>query len=343
MKAGKFGMSGTLFSIFLASASVKADLVVLQYHHISDTTPPSTSTSASLFNAQLDLVSELGLEVVDLHDATENQFSDDPSTKQRIAITFDDAYESVYTKGAEILRKRGLPYTIFVDTAAIGSHGYMTWQQLEELAKRDGVTIANHSSGHGHLARRPEEAEGDWKKRITHSLDTAQAELKRRLGADLPLFAYPYGEFDEALEAEVAKRSWYGYGQQSGAIGPLSGQTRLPRFPMANTYGQLEGLRDKLTSKAFPIDTGKLPDGIMDENPPTLTLPLVDEIQPSRLTCFASGMGRIDFDVLDDSISITAPGPFNSRRFRYNCTHPAQGGGFYWLSQQWLDLSQPED
>lgn len=343
MKAGKRWISGPALSLLLASTAAQADLVVLQYHHISDNTPPSTSTSASLFKAQLDLVSELGLEVADLHDAIENQFSDDPSTNQRIAITFDDAYESVYSKGAEILKKRGLPYTIFVDTAAIGSHGYMTWQQLEELAKRAGVTIANHSSGHGHLARRPDEAKGDWKKRITHSLDTAQAELQQRLGTDLPLFAYPYGEFDEALEEEVANRGWYGFGQQSGAIGPLSGQTRLPRFPMANAYGQLDGLKDKLTSKAFPIDTSQLPDGVMGKNPPSLTLPLVDSIQPGKLNCFASGMGQIDFKVSNETISIKAPEPFNSRRFRYNCTHPAEAGGFYWLSQQWLDLSQPED
>ncbi|WP_298447680.1 polysaccharide deacetylase family protein [uncultured Marinobacter sp.] len=343
MIARKPWKSAALISLFLASFGVKADLVVLQYHHISESTPPSTSTSSSLFNAQLDMVTELGLEVVDLHKATKDIFSDKPSTDQRIAITFDDAYESVYSTAAGILQERDLPYTIFVDTAAIGKHGYMTWAQLRELATRDGVSIANHTAGHGHLARKPDETESDWKKRITHSLDTAQAELKRRLGTDLPVFAYPYGEFDEALEAAVAERGWYGFGQQSGAIGPLTGTTRLPRFPMANAYGQLNGLKDKLNSKAFPIDTNKLPDGIVRANPPTLTLPLVDDIKPTRLTCFASGMGRIDFNVSGDSIAIKAPKPFNSRRFRYNCTHPAKEGGFYWLSQQWLDLSKPED
>ncbi|WP_100639632.1 polysaccharide deacetylase family protein [Marinobacter salexigens] len=343
MNARKTRLSAALISLILASFSVKADLVVLQYHHISESTPPSTTTSESLFKAQLDMISEMGLAVVDLHDATSNLFSETPSTDQRIAITFDDAYESVYSTGVDILHERGLPYTIFVDTAAVGNHGYMTWAQLKEVAAKDGVTIANHSAGHGHLARKPGESEADWKKRITLSLDTAQAELEQKLGAAPPLFAYPYGEFDEALEAEVAKRGWYGFGQHSGATGPLSGKTRLPRFPMANTYGQLNGLKDKLNSKAFPINTNNLPDGIMEANPPTLTLPLADEIQPARLTCFASGMGRIDFKVAENHIAIKAPKPFNSRRFRYNCTHPAKEGGFYWLSQQWLDLSKPED
>ncbi|MBK1885788.1 polysaccharide deacetylase family protein [Marinobacter sp. DY40_1A1] len=343
MNARKPWISAVLLSLFLASFGAKADLVVLQYHHISESTPPSTSTSVSLFNAQLDMITELGLEVVDLYEATKDLFSNNPSTGQRIAITFDDAYESVYSTGADILQERGLPYTIFVDTAAIGKHGYMTWGQLKELSGREGVSIANHTAGHGHLARKPGEAEADWIKRTNRSLDTAQAELKRKLGTDLPVFAYPYGEFDEALEAKVSERGWYGFGQQSGAIGPLTGKTRLPRFPMANTYGQLNGLKDKLNSKAFPLDTNQLPDGIVSANPPTLSLPLVDDIQPARLTCFASGMGRIDFKVTGNNILIKAPKPFNSRRFRYNCTHPAKAGGFYWLSQQWLDLSKPED
>ncbi|SOB75021.1 Polysaccharide deacetylase [Marinobacter sp. LV10R510-11A] len=343
MTARKLWISTALLPLLLVSLATRADLVVLQYHHISDATPPSTSTSVSLFQAQLDVISELGIEVVDLHNATANLISDKPSTNQSIALTFDDAYESVYSTAADILQERALPYTIFVDTKAVGNHGYMTWEQLQELAERDGVNMANHSAGHGHMARKPGEAKANWKQRIAQSLDAAQAKLRDKLGTDLPLFAYPYGEFDEALEAEVAERGWFGFGQQSGAIGALSGKTRLPRFPMANAYGQLNGLKDKLASKAFPIDANSLPDGIMDSNPPTLTLPLAEEIDPARLTCFASGMGRIDFEVSGDEVSIKAPKPFNSRRFRYNCTHPTEEGSFYWLSQPWLDLSKPED
>jgi len=343
MRAWKLWISATLFSLSLAGFPARADLVVLQYHHISDATPPSTSTSVSLFQAQLDMIRELGIDVVDLATATQSIFSGSQPAGQRVAITFDDAYESVYSQAADILRERSLPYTIFVDTAAIGSHGYMTWEQLRELTEQDGASVANHTAGHGHLARKPDETQNDWKQRISHSLDTAQTTLEKQLAVSLPLFAYPYGEFDEALESEIAARGWFGFGQQSGAVGPLSGKTRLPRFPMANAYGQLNGLKDKLYSKAFPIDASKLPDGIIVANPPTLTLPASEAIQPEKLTCFASGMGRIDFEATDEEIIVKAPKPFNSRRFRYNCTHPAEDGSFYWLSQQWLDLSQPED
>ncbi|MBW0146577.1 polysaccharide deacetylase family protein [Marinobacter arenosus] len=330
-------------ALFTLAQQTRADLVVLQYHHVSDSTPASTSTSVSLFEAQMDMISDLELAVVPLKKGTDEALASEPGTESRLAITFDDAYDSVYTTAAPILSDKAFPYTIFVNTEAVGRQGYMTWAQLRELEQREGVTIANHSADHGHLARKPGESESQWAQRVESSLDSAQATLEDKLGSATPMFAYPYGEFDAALEAKIAERGWYGYGQHSGAIAQTSGSTRLPRFPMANTYGQLNGLENKLRSKAFPVDTANLPDGVISTNPPTLTFSLPSSINPTALTCFASGMGRIDFEVDDGEVVIRAPKAFDSRRFRYNCTHPVGDGSFYWLSKQWLDLTQPED
>ncbi|MDY6840007.1 MAG: polysaccharide deacetylase family protein [Pseudomonadota bacterium] len=342
MQLNVFLKPSFFIAVMAAAISAHADLVVLQYHHVSDSTPPATSTPVSLFEGQLDTISDLELEVVDLLRGTETTLTG-TGQGNHIAITFDDAYDSVYHTAAPLLADKAYPYTIFVNTQAVGRNGYMTWNQIRELAERPGVTIANHSADHGHLARKPDERETDWQARVTNSLDSAQETLARQLDAPAPMFAYPYGEFDEALERKVAERGWYGFGQQSGAIGPKTEHTRLPRFSMANAYGQLGSLEDKLRSKALPIDTGELPDGVILENPPTLVLPLADPIDANRLTCFASGQGRIDVDVIDGNVEIQAPESFNSRRFRYNCTHPAGDGSYYWLSQQWLDLSKPED
>lgn len=323
--------------------AAKADLVVLQYHHVADSTPPATSTSLSLFEAQMKMISDLGLDVVSLGPATREALSGDAPQTNQVAITFDDAYESVYNAAAPILDQKQMPYTIFVNTDAVGGPGYMDWAELKELSSNDWVTIANHSIGHGHLARWSGEAEADWHKRTNHSLDVAQKMLEKQLGATAQLFAYPYGEYDEALEQKVTERDWLGFGQQSGAIGHYSHGSRLPRFPMANAYGQLSSLKDKLLSKAFPIDASRLPDGVVSDNPPSLTLKLEAPLSASRLTCFASGLGRINFSASTDTVTIQAPKALNARRFRYNCTHPAGNGSFYWLSQQWLNLDAPED
>lgn len=323
--------------------TVQADLVVLQYHHVSDETPASTSTEVDLFRAHLERVRELGLEVAPLEEATRAALEGGLDDQQQIAITFDDAYESVWTTAAPLLEELDYPYTIFVNTDAVGSRGYMTWDQLEQAADRPGVTIANHSHDHAHLPRRPDESREDWQQRAEASMDEAQAILEKRLGTKEPLFAYPYGEYDAGLERLVDERDWLGYGQQSGAIGETSDTSRLPRFPMATAFGQLERLNDKLRSRALPVAASKLPDGILRDNPPELTLELPDRLRVDALTCFASGQGRLPVSADGQTVTLQAPEPFNSRRFRYNCTYPAGEGRFYWLSQQWVDLSQPED
>ena len=330
-------------TLLVLAPVVEADLAVLQYHHISDSTPAATSTTPALFKDQLEMIERLGLEVVALDSGTRAALAGQLEDHRQIAITFDDAYSSVYQTAAPLLFERGYPFTIFVNTNAVGNRGYMTWDQLQQFADRPGVLIANHSKDHDHLAQKPGESDHQWQTRIASSLDGAQAELGERLGVSVPMHAYPYGEFDDKLERAIAERNWLGFGQQSGPIGATSSDTRLPRFPMATAYGQLDSLEDKLLSKALPIAADQLPGGVMTTNPPELTMTLPDSLDPARLTCFASGQGKLTVNADGQRVTMTADATFNSRRLRYNCTYPAGNGRFYWLSHQWVDLSQTED
>lgn len=322
----------------------RADLVILQYHHVSPSTPAATSTTPSLFQAQMEMIEKLGLEVVPLDQGTQAALAGELDDRQQVAITFDDAYESVWDTAAPILEEFGYPFTVFVNTNAVGTGDVMSWDQLAEWADDPQVLIANHSHDHGHLPQKPGESDEAWQARIQTSLDKAQEILQEKLGTSPPLFAYPYGEFGDKLEQAIADRDWYGYGQQSGPVGASSSATRLPRFPMATAYGQLDSLENKLRSRALPVDASQLPSGVMGENPPTLELSLPDQLSPQRLTCFASGQGRIDVNTAGtQQVEIQADNSFQSRRFRYNCTYPMGGGRFYWLSHQWVNLAAPED
>ncbi|PFG54998.1 polysaccharide deacetylase [Marinobacter sp. LV10R520-4] len=334
-------IAATLAIALALPAGASADLAILQYHHISNNTPGATSTSPALFEAQLQLIDQLGLAVEPLYEATQKALAGNGG--DAVALSFDDAYSSVYSNAAPILARLNYPYTLFVNTDTIGKSGFMTLQQLQELASTGLATIANHSAGHGHLAKTPNEKVEQWQERVHQGLDGAQTLLEKEFGNAPPMFAYPYGEFDAALEQQINQRGWLAFGQQSGPVGATSSRTRLPRFPMANAYGQLQGLENKLLSKAFPVPAKDLPDGIVSTNPPHLRMSLPSGFTPDKLTCFGSGQGRIKVTANAQQANVQAPAAFSSRRFRYNCTYPAGDGRFYWLSQPWLDLSRPED
>lgn len=89
--------------------------------------------------------------VVPLLELTEKLRKGEPLPDKTVAITFDDSYASVYDSAYPRLKKRGWPFTFFVNTDAVGtSRLFVTWAQLREMAAQ-GVTIANHTTS----GRRP--------------------------------------------------------------------------------------------------------------------------------------------------------------------------------------------
>jgi peptidoglycan/xylan/chitin deacetylase (PgdA/CDA1 family) len=334
----------------LAPASALGDVSILAYHHVSNDTPPSTSTTPDLFRDQLETIETLDMEVVSLSEkTTQAALEGHQDDRLRVALTFDDAYESVYTKAWPILKERGIPFTVFVMTDAIddGINGYMNWEQLRELANHELVTIGNHTSDHDSLLRRKGETVEQQTERIAGALDSAAKRLEEELGIQPQLFAHPYGEFSNKVDQSLEARGWYGFAQHSGVLGPASTPYAIPRFPVANAYGGIDTLKNKLRARNFPVPYKKRPSPVIGEdNPPTLELPLPDGWSASRLNCFASGQGRMDVETPErdsgTAFRVRAEDAFEGRRSRYNCTYPASNGRFYWLSQPWFNRAAPE-
>jgi peptidoglycan/xylan/chitin deacetylase (PgdA/CDA1 family) len=338
---------------FLALTLPAQALVVLQYHHVDEGTPSSTSISPDKFLQHLQLIEDLGLEVVDLEIATRallkgvNNPADVNLTAKQVAISFDDAYASIFMNAYPELKRRNWPFTIFVNTQAVNekNEGIMSWQQLQTLVD-DGITIANHSVTHAHLPAIP--ASLTLEQWLEQEILQSQLELQRRLGTVSTMLAYPYGEFTLEILPWLTNQDILAFGQQSGPIGPLSHPQALSRFPASGIYADIETLKLKLLSLALPLSPSHLQNPVIAQknNPPKLTLSLIKaDYDPKRLQCFASQQGAIDTQVYSnqDQITLTtqAPQPLSSKRARYNCTAPSsQPGRFYWYSQPW-QISQP--
>lgn len=331
------------FTFSITALPVNA-LVVLQYHHVDTGTPSSTSVSPDQFLQHMQLIEELGFEVVDLETTTRAllQGSQIEATDKQVAISFDDAYASIFTHAYPELKRRNWPFTLFVNTQAVNEKhaGIMSWQQIQTLVD-NGVTIANHSLTHAHLPSIPESLTLEqW---LTQEVLQPQQELQRRLGKVSTMFAYPYGEFTLEMLAWLAKHDILAFGQQSGPIGPLSHPQALSRFPAAGIYADIETLKTKILSLALPVSPESLQQPLIStaNNPPQLILKLHKaDYDPQRLHCFASQQGGIESRVQQDENLITlttqAPLPLSGKRGRYNCTVPSsQPGRFYWYSQPW--------
>ena len=341
-------------AVLLSLLSLSAQsAVVLQYHHVSTETPTSTSTSPERFAMHLDYLDESGFDIVPLQDLVDALRKGKPLPDKTAAITFDDGYISIHDTAWPLLKEKGWPFTVFINTEPHDQRKplFMSWDQLRELAE-GGATIANHTVSHPYLLQRlPGHDEAQWKAWVRNEISAAQHRIEAEIGKAPMLLAYPFGEFDNTI-LEIAEELGYaGFGQQSGPLAPFSDLRVLPRFPFGGPYGDRQDFATKVNSLPMPLAAGAdsirwetaeqtpLNDIVMYGKTvrPVLVLRLEDGFDFGSLNCFASGQGRIQLTIEKPRVYVQAEKPFSTGRSRYNCTASSdQHGRFFWFSQLWI-------
>ena len=318
--------------------------VILQYHHVSDTTPDSTSVSEKEFNAHLDWLEHNHFRFMSLPELVKLVKSGKLDSKEKIAaITFDDSYISICDTAWPILRKRSIPFTLFVSTSNLntGSSIQCNWDRLKAIHKSGLMTIGNHAHEHEHMLQRLYgESDKQWEKRIIESIHVTQQIIDANIGRQPLLFAYPYGEFNDQLKNIVKRLGYTAFGQQSGAIGTFSDQLALPRFPLSGSHSNLKLLPEKMLSLPLHVELSESAQNPVKENgrdnPPTLTIHLKQKLE-SAIQCYQGNGSRIETERKGNSVSVKRVEKLPTGRNRYNCTAKSgESGRFFWISHQWL-------
>ncbi|MCJ8318298.1 MAG: polysaccharide deacetylase family protein [Colwellia sp.] len=322
--------------------------VILQYHHVSETTPKSTSITPAQFEVHLQYLKDNNFTVVPLSELINSVKKQKTLKDKTVAITFDDAYQDIMTNAKPILDKFNYPYTIFVNpnTINLGAQSYLSWLQLKGLADA-GVIIANHGFKHDSMARKPQGITNEqWLNQYSQLLLDAERIIEEETGQSWRFFAYPYGEYTPADQQWMKDNNFVAFTQQSGAIGLSTDLSIVPRFPASQPYDKISGLRDKLNSLPLNIRlNGQNADTIFERNT-TMSITLnvaVDDFNKSQLNCYISGLGRQEINWHEDnSFTINFSAALPTGRVRCNCTAPSisKPGRYYWYSKPWFILKE---
>lgn len=346
-----FGWRLGLCGLLLLPSVLQA-AVVLQYHHISDTTPAATSTSPAVFRQHLEHLEARGYEVVALPELLKSHPGTVDDRTKRVAITFDDGYLSIYTAAFPELKKRGWPFTVFINTQPHDERWkeFASWQQLREMAAF-GATIANHTVRHDHLVRRQAgESERQWRQRIKEEVTQADKRIKDEIGQSQRLLAYPFGEYDLQLEKLLRSMDYTAFGQHSGPLDTIHSRQALPRFPFGGNYGEIKDFALKAATLPMPLDSVALVGGdrtggggvtvdpllAAGDDQPRLVLTASTEELANHINCFAGGQGRLTTVVDNKTVTVVLHKPLPAGRSRINCTAAAGEGRFYWFTQPFL-------
>ena len=211
------------------------DVLVLCYHAVSPSWSAPLSVTPDEFERQLSFLARRGWRATKF---TEALFS--PPAPRTLAITFDDAFQSVRQLAYPALRALGWPATVFAPTEFMGARAplrwpgidqwqgtadeheliSMNWEDLAELAEA-GWEIGSHTCTHPLLT-----AVDDV--RLKEELQRSRQECTERLGAPCESIAYPYGVVDERVAARAGEAGYRAAGTLISSLRPL-GPLRWPR------------------------------------------------------------------------------------------------------------------
>ncbi len=305
-------------------------ILALIYHRFEENKYPSTNVKIEVFKKQINIIKENNLSFLNPKNF-DLEFKQ-VSKEKKILLTIDDAFSSFYLNAWPILEKNKIPFILFVSTETVGKNGYMSWDEIIEISKKDFVFIGNHSHSHDYLVKYKFK---EFKKDIVKSTK----KFKENLGYNSRFFSYPFGEYSLEQKKYISENFAYAFGQHSGVIDLNKDKYELPRFPINEKYGDLE--RFKFLINLLPIQYKAIfPEDkfLLDaNNPPVLTIEFFSN-QPNvnKINCFSNeggewGNSKLNFK--KDKIEVIFTEKFLPRRGRINCSMQDKDG-WRWFGTQ---------
>ena len=258
-------------------------------------------------------------------------------TQRKILLTIDDGFLSFYENAWPILKKKKIPFILFVSTREVGTFNYMTWDQIREISKENFVEIGNHSHTHEYLVEEKSEL-------IKNDIEKSISIFKKELGKNSDFFSYPFGEYSIEFKNIIKSLNFkYAFGQHSGVMDDTKDFYEFPRFPINEKYGEIK--RFKSLMKTLPFKYKKvLPEEkylLQSQNPPDVKIEFYNGIKNLKsLNCFSNEADKwrqseIHF-LNETTLKININEKFTGERGRINCSLRDPSGFWRWLGIQFV-------
>lgn len=105
-----------------------------------------------------------------------------------VTITFDDGYSNNYTSAYPVLKEMNTPAYFFILVSKVGTAGYMSWEQIKELAN-NGMIIGSHGMTHRILTDLSD-------KELDYEMGESKKILEGNLRCKIHYFSVPRGFYN---------------------------------------------------------------------------------------------------------------------------------------------------
>ena len=249
------------------------------FHRFDDTRHLSTNTSVETLRAEFEFLKKNDYEVVSLKRLHAALQKGEEISDKWVVFTIDDSFKSFYENGLPIFREYNYPFTLFVYVqGTVNKYGdYMSWEQIKEASKYGEIGF--HSYGHPHLVSLSDLAIYQDSKK---GLDIMQKEL----GYKPKYYAYPYGEYDDRVRAQMELFNFdLIINQNAGAVDKNSDPHDLDRTALTGA----NNIKVKLRTKTMPTEW--IYPKAWPENGKITTIKATLPIEVKKIEYYISGHG----------------------------------------------------
>ena len=305
------------------------------YHRFEENKYPSTNIRLNDFLKHLEIIENNNIQFINPKNFKNELTSN--KKQRKILLTIDDGFLSFYENAWPILKKKEIPFILFVSTREVGSSNYMSWSQIKEISKENFVEIGNHSHTHEYLI---DESNEIIKSDIQNSINI----FEEKLGKNSNFFSYPFGEYSINFKNIIKSLGFkYAFGQHSGVIDETKDLLELPRFPINEKYGELK--RFTSLTKTLPFKFKEIiPEEkylLKSKNPPKVKIEFYENIKNLNLiNCYSNEgnkwrQSKINF-ISKNILQVSINEKFIGERGRINCSLRDPSGFWRWLGIQFV-------
>jgi len=191
------------------------NLPILLYRKITDENErmdDNFSISLADFKSQMEFLKSSGYTSISQNDLLNHVTNKKRLPPKSIMITFDNSYECLLSVVKPVLDSAGFKAVVFVASKSIGMYNF--WDNPDEKTRvpcldknsllsliKQGWEIGSHSLTHAHLTKITEE-------KIIKEIYGSKFDLEQILQTNVISFAYPYGEYNDAIKNIVIKAGY---------------------------------------------------------------------------------------------------------------------------------------
>ena len=304
----------------------------IMYHRFNEFKYPSTNISMDIFKEHIELIFDANLTFYHPKDFVKE--FDIPKKEKKILLTVDDAFKSFYDNAWPYLKKKQIPFVLFVSTKPVGNNGYMNWDQIKEIERSEFGVIGHHSHSHDYLIDKSEEV-------FLNDIKSSNQIFKEKLGYVPALFSYPFGEYSGFMKDYISQNFKIAFGQHSGIIDVNKNKFELPRFPINEKYGETK--RFKSIINYYPLEYKNLkPEEkklSKENNPPKFKVKFFeDQKNIENINCYSNEGDKwmkSNIKLIGKELTIEFREPFLPRRGRINCSLN-DNGKWRWFGTQFI-------